>query len=241
MTSRGPWGTREPPRGGSSGWIWLVVALAVAGIVALLAGSDWVLEAEHVHRILVAVVVGGAAVVVVARRLRGRFSQGLFFAALWGGIALALALGYAYRGALRDVRDRLALEFMPGAVDWRPGVVRVAADRSGHYVVEANVNGTPVRFLVDTGASSVVLTARDAARVGFRLNELQFNRRAETAAGPVQVAPIRLERVAIGDIELLDVAAQVNRASDGPSLLGMSFLARLTGFSVEEGHLVLRR
>lgn len=241
MSSNGPWGTREPGPRPSRGWGWLVVALVVAGIVALLAGPDWAPEAEDVYRILVAILIGGSAVIFVAQRLRGRLSQGLFFAAIWLGIVLALALGYAYRGSLRDVRDRLVLEFMPGAADWRPGVVRVAADQSGHYVVDALVNGVPVRFLVDTGATSVVLTLRDAERVGLAPSQLSFTRSAETAAGSVRVAPVRLQRVAIGQIELFDVAADVNRAGSGPSLLGMSFLARLTGFSVEEGYLVLRR
>lgn len=245
MTSKGPWDKRAagpaPGQGPGRGWIWLVVALAVAGIVALLAGPDRLVDLDVIYRILLVVVIGGSAAVFVAHRLRGRLNQGVFFAAIWLGIGLALAIGYAYRGALRDVGGRLALEFMPGAVDWRPGVVRVAADRSGHYVVEARVNGVPVRFLIDTGATDVSLTRRDAERVGLAPETLQFTRRAETAAGPVRVAPVRLDRVAVGEIELTDVAASVNRANEGISLLGMSFLARLTGFSVEEGHLVLRR
>lgn len=243
MTTQGPWGGRAPaprprlPRG----WGWLLVALLAAGIVALLADPGWVPDASDAYRIVVAIVIGGSAVVFVAHRLRGRWSKGLVYAAIWLGLILALALAYAYRGAFRDARDRLVLEFMPGAVDWSPGVVKVAADSSGHYLVNAVVNGVPVRFLVDTGATSVVLSVRDAERVGLAVDTLAFNRRAETAAGPVRVAPVRLARLAVGQIELNDVAAEVNRAMNGPSLLGMSFLARLSGFSVEEGYLVLRR
>lgn len=247
MTANGPWGGREPARGGgpgpgpSRGWIWLLVALAVAGGIALLTGLDRIFDPDVVYRVLLVVVVGGSAAVFVAHRLRGRLSQGLFFTALWLGIALALALGYAYRGGLRDARDRLAMELWPGAVDWSPGIVRVPADRSGHYFVDARVNGVPVRFLVDTGATTVSLGLRDARRIGLAPDSLQFTRRVETAAGSVRVAPVRLDRVAVGQIELADVAAAVNPANEGVSLLGMSFLARLTGFAVEEGYLVLRR
>lgn len=244
MTSRGPWDRKPAPppgRGGGRGWIWLVVALVVAGLVAVLAGPERLSDPDVVYRILLVVLIGGSAAVFVAHQLRGKLTQGVFFTLLWVGIALALALGYVYRGALRDVRDRLAMELWPGAVDWSPGVVRVSPDQSGHYVVEALVNGVPVRFLVDTGATTVSLGLRDARRVGIAPESLHFNRTTETAAGSVRVAAVRLDRVAVGQIELFDVAASVNPRNDGISLLGMSFLARLTGFSVEEGYLVLRR
>jgi aspartyl protease family protein len=242
MTIKGPWGTKEPQRGPNRGWIWLVVALAAAGVLALLAGTVDGLEAEHVYRAVVVIVFGGSAVVYVAHRLRGRYAQGLIYAAIWLGVVLALALGYAYRGAFRDIGSRLMLEFMPGATAaWAPGVVRVSADRSGHYLVEAMVNGTPVRFLVDTGATNVSLTARDAQRVGIDLAKLNYDRVMETAAGRVRAASVRLDRVAIGQIEIRDVAGSVNRSNEGISLLGMSFLSRLTGFAVEEGYLVLRQ
>ena len=243
MTSRGPWGAQKPGpgRGPSRGWVWLAVALAVAGLAALLAGPGWLPDAELVYRAVIVVVFGGSFILFVAHRLRGRFTQGVIYAAIWLGIVLVLAIGYAYRGALRDVRDRVMMEFMPGSMDWTPGMVRVSADRSGHYMVDAMVNGVPVRFMVDTGATSVSLTLRDAQRIGLDPNSLNYSQAAETAGGRIRVAPVRLERVAIGPIELTNVEAHVNRAGAGESLLGMSFLARLTGFSVEEGYLVLRR
>jgi aspartyl protease family protein len=213
----------------------------VAGLAALLAGPGWLPDAELVYRAVIVVVFGGSAILFVAHRLRGRLTQGVIYAGIWLGVVLVLVIGYAYRGALRDVRDRVVMEFMPGSMDWTPGTVRVSADRSGHYWVDALVNGVPVRFLVDTGATTVALTPEDARRVGFDLAKLKYSQTAQTAAGPMKVAPIRIDRIAIGQIELTDVIADVSQVSGGESLLGMSFLARLTGFSVEEGYLILRR
>ena len=99
----------------------------------------------------------------------------------------------------------------------------------GHYVVEAMVNGTPVDFLVDTGASHVVLAPADAARLGFRPAQLRFTGRAETANGTVGLAPVTLRELRIGQLSRHGVAAVVNEAPMGISLLGMSFLDGLEG------------
>jgi clan AA aspartic protease (TIGR02281 family) len=110
----------------------------------------------------------------------------------------------------------------------------------GHYVVEAVVNGAPITFLVDTGASSIVLTMDDAARLGFRPETLRFTQRFVTANGEVRGAPVTLRELRIGQFSLYDVPASVNEAPLSVSLLGMSFLRRLDGYAVEDGRLVLR-
>jgi aspartyl protease family protein len=110
----------------------------------------------------------------------------------------------------------------------------------GHFVIDAAVNGVSVRFLVDTGASDVVLTLEDAAALGFEPRSLDFSRGYHTANGVVRAAPVVLRELRIGQYSLYDVDAAVNQAPIGISLLGMSFLDRLAGYEVDDGRLMLR-
>jgi clan AA aspartic protease (TIGR02281 family) len=116
----------------------------------------------------------------------------------------------------------------------------VQAGAGGHYVVEAVVNGAPVTFLVDTGASNIVLTMEDAERLGLHPATLHFTQRFATANGETRGAPVLLREIRIGQFSLFDVAASVNEAPLRVSLLGMSFLRRLNGYEVDDGRLILR-
>ncbi len=102
------------------------------------------------------------------------------------------------------------------------------------------VDGTPVRFLVDTGATSVVLSPNDARRLGYDPAKLSFTGFADTANGTVRTAPIRLGNLVVGDIRLTDLPAEVNQAAMGSSLLGMRFLDHLRSYEVRDGMLTMR-
>ena len=116
----------------------------------------------------------------------------------------------------------------------------IPAGAHGHFMVEAVVEGTPLAFVVDIGASDVILSPADAKRLGFRADELRFTRRYQTANGPVAAAPVTLRELRIGQFSAFDVEASVNGAPLPVSLLGMSFLRRLRGYEVDDGRLILR-
>lgn len=116
----------------------------------------------------------------------------------------------------------------------------VEAGPGGHYLIEAVVNGAPTTFLVDTGASDIVLTMEDAERMGLHPRTLRFTQRFATANGEVRGAPVVLREIRIGQFRLFDVPASVNEAPLRVSLLGMSFLEELNGYQVENGRLILR-
>jgi clan AA aspartic protease (TIGR02281 family) len=116
----------------------------------------------------------------------------------------------------------------------------IESGAGGHFVVEAVVNGAPVTFLVDTGASNIVLTMEDAERLGFRPESLRFTERFASANGEVRAAPVVLRELRIGQFSVFDMPASVNEAPLRVSLLGMSFLRRLHGYGVEDGRLILR-
>jgi aspartyl protease family protein len=111
------------------------------------------------------------------------------------------------------------------AASGRQSVV-LAADSRGHFIVDGAINGNPVRFLVDTGASTVALPAADAVRLGI---DYRKGRRAfsSTAAGVVPIYVITLDTVKLGPIELNGVEAAVIEQGLEIALLGMSFLNRL--------------
>jgi aspartyl protease family protein len=114
-----------------------------------------------------------------------------------------------------------------------------AADRNGHFLVAAAVNGAPVRFLVDTGATYVALSREDAAAAGINLNTLNFDRRVMTANGEGRAAALTLRELRLGQMAQEEVPAMVIDAPMPVSLLGMSFLKRLTGYEIRDGKLYL--
>lgn len=169
-------------------------------------------------------------------------------ALVWGAVAL---LGGALLYYFDDIRSALG----PGADTMRPvaarqgsetksagfgGEVRLKADGRGHFVFEAAINDRPATFMADTGATLVVLTYEDAARLGLSPHSLDFSGLAETANGVSRVAPVTLDRVRVDDITVRDVPAVVaERGALGTNLLGMSFLGRLKSFQMQGSELIL--
>lgn len=117
--------------------------------------------------------------------------------------------------------------------------VRKAAD--GHFWAEAQVQGRHVRFLVDTGASTVALTAADAKRLGLRMDDLTFDQPVSTASGKAMGAAVTLDYVSVSGARVDDVEALVLQHGLETSLLGMTYLGRLSRFEASRDSLILRR
>jgi aspartyl protease family protein len=154
--------------------------------------------------------------------------------AIWVAIGLVLVLGYS-------LKDQIGGALMPSAgTEGASGEMIFQRASDGHFHVEADVDGQLIRFLVDTGASDVVLTQSDAERLGFDTASLDYTQIYSTANGTVYGAPVRLGSMIVGSIRIDDVKASVNSGEMDGSLLGMSFLSRLSGFTVEGDRLILR-
>lgn len=242
-----PWKRPEPPRGRQGFPLGVLLWLALFGGLGLLvwwlmgrypgvAGDEdsWV-EMVRLFGVLALVASG----LLVVRRFA--LSEVLRNIAIWSAIFGVLSLGYSYRFELQAVGDRVLGGFLPDrATEVAPGVVRLQAGRNGHYYVLARVDGADIRFLIDTGASLVVLSPQDARRIGLDPERLTYSQRFETANGTGYGAPVRLRSLAIGPVQVRSVAASVNGEAMAHSLLGMSFLNRLAGFSFENETLTLR-
>ncbi|MGH7038911.1 MAG: retropepsin-like aspartic protease family protein, partial [Stellaceae bacterium] len=111
-------------------------------------------------------------------------------------------------------------------------------DASGHIVVAAEIDGAPVRLLLDTGASVLTLSLADARAAGIEEDQLVFDRPVATANGITRMAPVTLREVRIGQLSLADVAAAV-LPDLRVSLLGMSLLRRLPSYQIRNGTLTI--
>lgn len=171
---------------------------------------------------------------------RTRPKSSLRNAAVWVVIFLALVGFFAFRQDATTIGQRImgALSPTQGAVR-DDGTVSFEPGPDGHFRIQAIVNGARVTFLLDTGATDVVLAPDDARRVGFDPADLSFTQFAETANGTVRGAAVRLRNLSIGPIDLTDLPATVNGADMSDSLLGMAFLNRLSGWRVANGVLTL--
>jgi aspartyl protease family protein len=119
--------------------------------------------------------------------------------------------------------------------------VRIRRRSDGHFIASVSLNGQPVRMLVDTGASTVVLRPADAAKAGIDTEALRYTIAVNTANGTAYAAPVRLRSLAVGPVEIGDVEALVAKPGTlKESLLGMSFLRRLRSFDFTGEFLTLR-
>ena len=114
------------------------------------------------------------------------------------------------------------------------------ASSGGHFLVEAKVGDVPVRFLVDTGASHVMLSRADAARLGLDPAHLRYTQRFGTANGEILAAPVTLDKFSLGPVTFDRVRAYVSDGDFAGSLLGLSLLRRFRSYEVRDGTLTLR-
>jgi aspartyl protease family protein len=172
---------------------------------------------------------------------RDRLTEAIMGALLWAVIGIALVIGYSYRYEVNQVADRVIAELMPGHVISHGRSAEVARTSSGDFAISVQINGARVHMVVDTGATSVVLTAEDAKAAGLPLALLNYTVNIETANGRARAAPVTLDRIAMGQLEERSVEALVVQPGQlRTSLLGMSFLNRLQSWQVNGDRLMLK-
>lgn len=161
-------------------------------------------------------------------------------------IALIIALAVAPRLKQHAAEQEPAAVSVAVAMPERaasPGSRAAFIDREtdGHFWARADVSGTQVRFMVDTGASIVALTYLDAQRLGLKPEELDFNSVIRTAGGITYGAPVTLESIRIGKVEIENINAVILRTELEQSLLGMTFLGELNSYEVRQGQMIIRQ
>ncbi len=218
----------------------LVIAILVVlgnqgGTVGPLSTEDF---SSLAYKIAILVFVSGTVLML----FRERFVQAVTMALLWVAVGLLLVVGYSYRFELHEVADRVLAELVPGHVVSQGRTVAVARTSGGDFAINATINGARVAMILDTGASSVVLTHEDAKAAGLPLElfDSRYTVKIDTANGATRVAPVRLDRIAVGNLVEQSVDALVAQPGQlKTSLLGMSFLNRLQSWEVRGDRLFL--
>jgi aspartyl protease family protein len=222
----------------------IIVALIIAAIVAWMMGSDTVAGFDP------AVMIPAVAMMLMATALlggvmqdwRGKLGDGLKAIAGWMAILVLVLGGYAYRFEFASVGNRIVGTIIPGLTLFGSGgEVTVSRGTDTHFAMTMQINGQPMRIMFDTGASSIVLKADDAARLGIKLTEADYTVTVRTANGTTRAAPITLRSVQIGGIREDNVRAMVAQPGQlFDNLLGMTFLERLSSYEVKGDQLILR-
>lgn len=183
-----------------------------------------------IYLLLLLMALGGVLVASV-RRSPARTLQQL---SVWALLFLGLIAVFGMWG---DIKATL----IPRQQVLADGRVELPREPDGHYYAVAKVNGVPLRFVIDTGATQVVLTRRDAERLGLDPRVLAFTGSASTANGTISTAPVRLDSIDIGPIQDRNVRAVVNGAEMETSLLGMSYLTRFGRVEFDRDRMILER
>ncbi len=232
-----------------SRFLWIILAVIGVALVLLLvnnsAGSTFGIENNDFGRL---VWLGLFALVIGAGLLRSGRPVGDMARNLgaWAAIVLALIAGYQYRYELQDVASRVTAGLVPGsplALGEADGRATVTLEKgiNGHFEARMLVNGQPVLAVVDTGATSTVLTAEDAMAAGFNPAALSYTVPVATANGMANAATVRTDELAIGGIMRRNMTVLVAApGSLSQSLLGMNFIGSLSGFDVRGDRMILR-
>ena len=164
---------------------------------------------------------------------------------LFVGLVIAVAV------VAPDLLSRLAQDTPPSAsalseerapASDHGGIVRLRADRNGHYVTKIEANNRSLDALVDTGATVVALRYEDARALGLIFPGDRYDVGVRTANGEGRARRVKLRSVTVGTITVRDVDALVlEQGALATNLLGMSFLNRLARFEVQRGQLVLEQ
>ena len=190
--------------------------------------SDQIMQLTYL--VLLGAAIGGSAI-VAGRSNWGKMAQQ---AAIWALIFVGVIAAYG-------LWDDLAQDVNPRQAMIGPSSISVPLGFDGHYGLTLSVNGTDVDFVVDTGASHIVLSHEDARKVGLDPDALTYATVAQTANGTVRTARVTLDSISLGDITDRAVPAVVNAGQMEGSLLGMSYLSRFDRIEISNNALVLHR
>ena len=228
---------------------WIVVVVLVGGLIVLvMTGSRGEVLGLDTDSFGNLIYLGALGALVASGVLASgqRFGQTVRTLAMWLLVILVFMAGYEYRYELQDVASRVSGGLIPGSPlsvtdgDGRP-IVTLRQRMDGHFEANVDVNGATIRAMVDTGATSTVLSTADAERAGFDPSALVFNIPVSTANGTANAARVVADEVAVGGIvrkNLPLLVAESGRLEQ--SLLGMNFIGTLSGFDVRGDRLVLR-
>ena len=239
----GPWGRPSPRKASRLGlYLWLgVLALAGALIYVLrqnFPSGDSPLGDPYQIQLLGFLALASSSLLFVRRINLNRTIHNLL---IWVAVGGVLIIGFSYQQELADLGLRLRSNLVPDyAVSAGPHEMVISEGEGGNYHVYGTINGQQVRFLIDTGASDIVLSPADARRLGVDFSMLTFDHVYESANGIGHGATAEVADLSVGGIHFTNVQVAINGAEMSSSLLGLAFLKRLKSYSFSSGKLILK-
>lgn len=160
---------------------------------------------------------------------------------IWVIIFLIIIAGYAFRFELEYFFKRVVSVIVPSYTWVTDDSITISRSKDGHFYTEVFINGVKIKFLIDTGASDVALTANDAIKLRYDLSKLKYTRAYSTANGVVSAAPITLEKLQIGSKILYNIPAHIssNTKELDISLFGMAAISKFKSFKIDKDLLIL--
>jgi aspartyl protease family protein len=241
--ANGPWG-KKPARFAERhirSLVWLALVAATAAALWELSrlfpnaiGSDFDL-AYLMYAVAFLMLVSTG--IVTSRRFKTR--ETLRNAAIWVGIFAACIVGYALRDDFESLGTKIRSELIPGYPVASAHSLTLTASENGSFYTMGTINGANATFLIDTGASDIVLSPADAQHAGIDISRLDYSRMFETAHGSGRGAPTTIDQLSIGPITLRNVHVTINETPMETSLLGITFLQSLESFEIRGDKLTL--
>lgn len=218
----------------------LIFLAAFAALIALLNHQfPGALEHEdnHYHLlylVVLTIVIGGS----VTLSNRAHWKKNVQYAIAWVGVFLLIITGYSYRDTL--LNSKLGSELIPGSTTiTADDSMLLHARADGHFYISATINNHKLRFMIDTGASDIMLTKETAERIGLNIAPDAKKQIYSTANGISSGREVTIDTMQIGNFTTNNITAYVSQGNAGSNLLGMAFLNRLSGYSVEDGTMTL--
>ncbi len=190
--------------------------------------TDNIMQLVYLGLLILAI--GGSALVAGRKNMGKMLQQAMIWALIFVGVIAAYGL---WEDMSRNVGSQQAVV--------GEDTIAVARSRDGHFYLTLDINNEAIPFIIDTGASQVVLSQRDAERIGIDLASLNYVGSAMTANGIVQTAPVILDDVRLGNIADRNIPAVVNGGNMDASLLGMTYLGLYDRIEISNGQMVLNR
>lgn len=192
------------------------------------------LPGDTIARAIYLTLIASAAIIFVLRRIGPNVVRLLQNVTAWAVIfGIVVAAGALWE----DIRDHPPIQSYSSSSQQ----ITVPRSRDGHYYLTLEINQVPIRFVVDTGATDMVLTQEAAKAAGIPLDNLPYMGRAMTANGEVRTANVVLKSVSLEGITDRNIRASVNGGDLHESLLGMRYLQRFEKLEISGGQLVLTR
>ena len=161
-------------------------------------------------------------------------------ATLWSVIALIALIIYSFRHDFYQIKNRVTTELFPNKImQINEKQIAITVSNNGHYYIEIKINQHPITFMVDTGASDIVLNLSDSKKVGINFDKIYSFKKYQTANGSITSGLTQIKEMELGKIKFYNVDVSISDRDMGTSLLGMSFLNRFKKYEFYQDRLVL--